>query len=266
MRFAVVYSKKDLGGVNIVERFREMGFLPQVPIIELSKETIYSDNLNEKNYPVLKSVDFVVFASKHQSSKGEKSLCLHAPGNFKIAEFGGKTGKVCLTSAYVMKYLFKELEKNARECGLDEEYNVTLEVTHHGPLIDLPCCFIEVGSGEDAWNDKDAGKVIAKTILSLQDFDKKDYDWVPCIGVGGPHYAPNFNKIQLGDKYAISHIISGYNLPMSSMMLQEAEVKTLEQVKEVLVDWKGCGRSLDREKVIEVVEGVGLKVRRTGGV
>ena len=43
--------------------------------------------------------------------------------------------------------------------NLTEEYSVTLEVTHHGPLIEIPCCFIELGSQEKQWNDKEAAKI-----------------------------------------------------------------------------------------------------------
>jgi D-aminoacyl-tRNA deacylase len=269
MRFAIAYYKENIAGKNIVERFKEMAFSPQTPIIELRKDTIYSEDINEKKYPELRGIDFLVFASTHKSVKEFPSLCLHAPGNWRGNDLGGQVGKVCFTSAYILKYLFKEFEKNFEEgkSSLDEEYNLTLEVTHHGPLIEMPCCFIELGSNEKQWNDKGAAKIVAKTILSLQEFDKsKCSDWIPCIGIGGPHYAPNFNKIQLNSNYAISHIIPEYGLPLSETMLHEAEEKTLEQVREVLVDWKGCGKSEDRQKVVEIIEKLGLKYKRTKGV
>mgnify|MGYP003994242383 FL=1 len=124
-----------------------------------------------------------------------------------------------------------------------------------------------MGSNEKQWNDKKAAEIVAKTILSLQDFDKgKCSDWIPCIGIGGPHYAPNFNKIQLNSNYAIGHIIPEYGLPLTDIMLREAEEKTLEQVGEVLVDWKGCGKSEGRQRIVEIIEKSGLKVTRTKGV
>ncbi len=101
MRFAIAYSIKDKAGVNIVEELKKIGFIPQIPIIELKKETIYSDDLNSKNYPELRNIDFLVFASRHKSEKGNPSLSLHAPGNFRNADFGGKSGKICNTSAFI---------------------------------------------------------------------------------------------------------------------------------------------------------------------
>ena len=264
MRFAIAYSKLDPAGINIVERLKETGFLPHMPIIELSKESIFSDDLNEKNYPELRNIDFIVFATKHRSEKGNPSLSVHAPGNWRTAEFGGKSGKACKTSAFVIKYLFQNLNKiySENKESLDRPYEITLEVTHHGPLIDLPCCFIELGSSENEWGDKSAAKIIAKTIFSLENYDPPS-SWIASIGIGGPHYCPNFNKIQLNTNYALSHIISEYSFPITELILKEAEEKTIENLKEVLIDWKGMGKSEEKEKILELLKRLGYKYTRT---
>jgi D-aminoacyl-tRNA deacylase len=269
MRFAIIYSKLNSAGINIVERLKEISFTPQFPIIELKKETIFSEGITEKKYPELRGIDFLVFASTHKSAKGNPSLSLHAPGNWRNADLGGMSGKVCITSAFVLKYLFQELNKNYEESknNLTTEYQITLEVTHHGPLTSIPCCFIELGSSEEQWEDKEAAKIIAKTILSLQNYPNTHIDnWQAVIGIGGPHYAPNFNKIQSNSHYAISHIIPEYCLPLTESMLSEAEEKTLEQIKEVLIDWKGCGNSESRQNILGIIEKHGLKVKRTDKV
>lgn len=266
MRFAIAYSKLDPAGINIIERLKEISFTPQFPIIELKKESIFSDDITEKKYPELRNIDFLVFASKHRSEKGNPSLSLHAPGNWRGADYGGQAGKVCKTSAFIMKYLFQELNKNYEESkqNINQEYQVTLEVTHHGPNINIPCCFIELGSSENQWQDKEAAKIIAKTILSLQDYPNTHIDnWQAAIGIGGPHYAPNFNKMQLNSHYAISHLIPEYSLPLTDSMLKEAEEKTIENIKEVLIDWKGCGNSESRQNIVNIIEKHGLKCKRT---
>ena len=264
MRFAIAYSRKDTAGVNIVNQLKKISYLPQVPMIELKKETIYSEDLNEKNYPELRNIDFLVFASKHRSEKGNPSLSLHAPGNWRGADFGGRAGKICNTSAFVVKYLFQQLNKNYIESGM-QDYEITLEVTHHGPLIEIPCCFIELGSSEKQWGEEEPAKILAKTILSLQDY-KPQPDWIPCIGIGGPHYCPNFNKIQLNSQYAISHIIPEYCLPLTETMLKQAEQKTTEQIKHIILDWKGCGKSEEREKTINLLNQSGLSYKRTNSI
>ena len=264
MRFAIVYSIKDQAGINITNQLRKIGFMPQFPIIELKKETIYSENLNKKNYPELRNIDFIIFASKHKSEKKEKSLSVHAPGNWRSADFGGKPGKICKTSAFVLKYLFQKLNENTEQAGL-KDFKITMEVTHHGPLIEIPCCFIELGSSEDEWGDEDAAKIIANTIMTLQNY-KPNEKWIPAIGVGGPHYCPNFNKIQLNSDYAISHVIPEYVLPLSETMLKEAEQKTSEQIKTILLDWKGVGNSEKRQEIVNLIEKIGLQYKRTGGI
>lgn len=262
MRFALLYGKDNLAGKNIVEQFKIIAYAPDIPIIELKKDSIYSDDITQDKYPELRNIDFIVFASTHKSEKGAPSLCLHAPGNWRNADLGGKPGKVCKTSAFVLKYLFQELNKNAEP--IKGKYNITLEVTHHGPLIEIPCCFIELGSSEEQWKDEEAAKIIAKTILSLQNYPnhKPNENWIPVIGVGGPHYTPNFNKIQLNSSYAISHIIPEYAFPVTESMLKEAEFKTQEQIKEIIIDWKGCGKSEERKVVTDSIERLGLKWKR----
>jgi D-aminoacyl-tRNA deacylase len=268
MRFAIAYSKLNSAGKLIVEEFKKLAYAPQIPIIELHKETIFSEDISKRKYPELRNIDFLVFASTHRSEKGNPSLSLHAPGNWRNADLGGQPGKVCKTSAFVLKYLFQELNKNYEQNKqkLNQEYQLTLEVTHHGPLTEIPCCFIELGSSEKQWGDNEAAKIIAKTILSLQDFNPANNPSIPAIGIGGPHYAPNFNKIQLNSNYAISHIIPEYSLPLSESILIQAEEKTTEQIKEVLVDWKGCGNSESRQNVINLIEKYGLKHKRTDKV
>lgn len=268
MRFAIVYSKKDTAGINIINQLKKANYLPHVPIIELNKETVYSEDLNKKNYPELRNIDFLIFASKHQSKEKTPSLSLHAPGNFRNADFGGKSGRICKTSAFVLKYLFQQLNKNANESEeLKNEYQITLECTHHGPLIEIPCCFIELGSSELQWGDEDAAKIIAKTIASLQDFDEfKSKLWTPCIGIGGPHYCPNFNKVQLNSEYAISHIIPEYAFPLTESMLKETIEKTQETANQAILDWKGCGKSEERQKTINLLNQLGFKYIRTNNI
>jgi len=265
MRFALIYSKKYPVGFKVAKRFKEIAFMPQIPVIELKKEVLFT-NIIKNIFLELKNIDFIVFLSVHKSKDNKPSLCLHAPGNLRNANFGGKEGKVCMTSAFIMKYLFQRLNYFAQENEIvKERYNVSLEATHHGPLTNIPCCFLEIGSTDEEYNDVNAIGVVVKTIISLQNY-KINYSWIPAIAIGGPHYAPNFNKIQLNSNYAISHIIPNYSLPLTESMLTEAEAKTLEHVKNVLIDWKGCGSSEERSKYFTLIEKLGFEIKRTDKV
>ena len=261
MRFALIYYQNNTAGKNIVDRFKETAFLPHIPIIETKKEVLYIDIIKEK-FHELKNIDFLVFPSIHKSKDNKPALCLHAPGNWRNADYGGKEGKVCMTSSFVMKYLFQKLNKISKENNkVKEKYTISLEATHHGPLTNIPCCFIEIGSSNLEYNDQEAIDVVTKTIFSLVDY--KSETWIPSIAIGGPHYAPNFNKIQLNSSYAISHIIPSYSLPLTESMLKEAEEKTEEQIKYILLDWKGCGVSEERNKMLEIIKKNAYKYKRT---
>jgi len=263
MRFAIAYGKDDPAGNNIVQQLKKTSFTPQIPIIQLKKHPIYSENIDK--LPEFRNIDFLIFASTHKSEKNQPSLSVHAPGNWRDAKLGGKPGIICSTSSLILKHLFQNLNKIAEENKLKDKYEITLECTHHGPLIELPCCFIEIGCNEEQWKDKQAGEIIAKTILSLQNY-KPNKNHIPVIGVGGPHYCPGFNKIQLNSGYAVSHIIPQYVLPLTENMLKQAEQKTTEQIKTILLDWKGCGKSEQRQEIIKMIEKLGLEYKRTGGV
>lgn len=264
MKFAVLYSNKDKAGINIADQL-EKHFLPHFTIIELKKESIYSENIDQEEER-LKDIDFIIFATKHQSKENRNTLSIHAPGNWRNADLGGRPGKVCKTSALVLKYLFQKLEENKINTDLD--YEITLECTHHGPLIEIPCLFIEIGTTEKQWQDPRAGEVIAKTIADLQRFEewkKENGKNKIAVAIGGPHYCPNFNKIQLStkSKIAISHIIPEYQLPLTEPILKEAIEKTKEHTNLIVLDWKGLGKSEQKQQILSLIEKQGMISERT---
>lgn len=92
------------------------------------------------------------------------------------------------------------------------EYGVSFEVTHHGPYLETPTMFIEIGSEETHWGDEHAADILADVILSM---DKEDDNPV-VIGVGGGHYAPRFTELALTKKVSIGHMVPAYQLKDSS--------------------------------------------------
>jgi len=261
MKFVTIASKKDEAGKNIFRHIhKDQTFLNHYMIEE---ESINADEIGNR----FNDYDFIIFATKHESKKGKPSLTVHAPGNWGKARFGGKKGEVCKTSSRFLKCLFNSLNKEAKNSGLNSKYNVTLEVTHHGPYLEKLCCFIEIGSSEKEWQDKNAGEVVARSIKrSINSFENRDYnDSVPVIGIGGPHYAPNFTKIQKNSKYALSHIIPQYVFPINKEMLEQAINKTEEDVRTAIIDWKGL-KSKERQEAINLLNSLGLEYKRSNNV
>jgi len=258
MKFCILTSRKDTAGKNIFNCLNEN--FPSIDSYLIEEDSINAENIDEREE--FENYDFFIFATKHQSKKGRKSLSVHAPGNWKDTKFGGKQGKLCMTSAFFLKKLFL----NLNEENNNQDYETTLEVTHHGPFLKKPCCFIEIGSSEKEWQNKNAGKVIVKTInKTIKEFQEITRNWVPAIGIGGLHYCQSFNKIQKNSKYALSHIIPQYVFPINKEMLEEAINKTEEDVKTAIIDWKGL-KSKERQETIKLLEELGLEYKRTSNV
>ncbi len=257
--YLIIASKKDKAGINITTALSQYG---KYNFYLVEDETIYTKNLDLNK---INKYDFIIFASKHESEKKEKTLSIHAPGNWKKADFGGKSEQICPTSALFQKQFFEILHENVKEYEL-KDYKVTLECTHHGPLINKPCVFVEIGSTDFEWNDRRASFVMAKTIKeTIEKYKENPYREI-AIGIGGPHYCPNFNKVQLDSNVAISHIIPKYSLPLTQEMIKQAITKTQEEVDFAVVDWKGLGKKEQRQQVIDMLDKMYIQYKRTNQV
>lgn len=271
-KYLVITHKNNIAGMNIIknlEQFRKHPVLsgisdaPMFDVYITEEEALYEEHLDKEK---INKYDFVIFAYTHKSEKGEKSLSIHAPGNFRDAKLGGKMKKLSPTSALFQKFMFTTLQKNMKEYTLDEKYALTLEVTHHGPLIEKPCLFIEIGSSIEEHKDRRAGFVVAKTIVeSIEHFKENPYHEV-AIALGGPHYCPSFNKIQLNSNVALSHVIPNYVAPITEEMVREALEKTHEEVDFAVVDWKGLGNAEQRKAVLDILDTLYIQYKKTGEI
>ncbi len=263
-KFLIVASKLDKAGINITTQLSQ--FQPEsfadFRFYLVDKEIVYTKNLDLEK---INHYDFIIFASKHVSESKEKTLSVHAPGNWRSADFGGQAGKACKSSALFMKYLFEKLNEKAKESYLND-YKITMEATHHGPLIGKPCVFIEIGSTETEWTDRRAGFAVARAIFdAIANFKENPYHEI-AIAIGGPHYCPSFNQIQLKSNVAISHVIPQYVFPITEETITEAIAKTEEELDFVLLDWKGLGNAEQRQRVISILNKLYLDYKRTSDI
>lgn len=261
MKYLIVASKSDFAGMNITSQLTQFGTFD---FYFVEGDIINNSSIDTEK---MSKFDFVIFASKHQSEKKEKTLSVHAPGNWTNSkpQFGGEAGKACPSSALFQKQLFQKLVFNADFFHL-KNYQVTLEATHHGPLIEKPCVFIEIGSTETEWRDRKAGFIVAKTIVDIiAEYKENPYNEI-AVGIGGPHYCPNFNKLQLDSNVALSHVIPEYALPLTEEMIQEAVAKTTEEVDFVILDWKGSGNSEQRQNIIKILDKLYIQHKRISDI
>ena len=88
------------------------------------------------------------------------------------------------------------------------KYDVTLEVTHHGPTeLSVPSLYAEIGSTETQWKDPEAGEVVAKAILAVS------LEKVPAgLGFGGGHYAMRQTGLLLKPEFLLGTIFLNTSL------------------------------------------------------
>ncbi|MEK6946895.1 MAG: D-aminoacyl-tRNA deacylase [Nanoarchaeota archaeon] len=270
-KIAIIASSKDPAGINIrnnliglfdfrklndkfngneVYEFKEIN--DKIVRLHLTNnDLIFSENIDGQI-----DADTFIFASKHRSKENTQSFTVHGIGNWNNAEMGGSERKLCQSSAVLMKNIFLELNENAKQTN----YQTTMEVTHHGPYVEKPAIFVEIGSTEKEWGEKTNGEIIAKTIMNSLQNENKDYKIA--VGIGGTHYCANFNKIMLRSDVAFSYVCPKYALNyLDEEMINQAITKTKEKADFAVLDWKGLGT--EKKRIVEMLEKLGIKAERT---
>ncbi len=214
----IIISKPDIASCNIFENllklraWKEEGEFQRNPtffsddfaIASINDEHIFHDNIDMELAEVLdKKPERIIYASRHRSESGKRSLTVHPIGNFGKAEFGGRENTLVPSSPHMMTEALRILKMKAREM----DFSISFEATHHGPFLQTPTFFIEIGSDESAWHDKKAGRVIAETIL-----ETKSQNYPVGIGIGGGHYAPRITDVALERQISFGHIVPTYAL------------------------------------------------------
>ena len=143
----------------------------------------------------------VVFLSRHKAASGIPTLTVHPIGNFSQADFGGRPGTLVKAAPDMMTSALRDLSRSAAGLG----FQVSFEVTHHGPYLEAPTMYIEIGSSEANWGHKEAAKAIAATLShpNLVVAPK-------AIGIGGGHYAPRFSEVVATKRVSFGHMITNH--------------------------------------------------------
>jgi len=202
--------------------------------------------------------DLVVFISSHKSEAGKPTLSTHPIGNWGKAELGGKDKTIIPTNPGVMKKFLLGLQAKQQERELD--YEISLECTHHGPLLSKPTIFIEIGSSPKEWADEKAALAVAEVVMeNIRNQEK----FTNCVGLGGQHYPHEFTKIELRTDYALGHMCPKHNLAKLDTELLQQAIKC-SVAEKIVLDWKGLGPQ--KQQVKELVEATGIEVLRSKSI
>jgi D-aminoacyl-tRNA deacylase len=219
-------------------------------VLHVTKESLLTLESLDAVYP---DAEAFVFLSKHRSDSGIPTLTCHCTGNFSDAPFGGNPGELATAWPSLQKAYLKAITE-AKVPG----YDVIIEATHHGPTsLAKPILFIELGSSEKQWADKNAAKTMCRCILAVLK------DVRPCkkvgIALGGTHYPTKFNRLLLESEFGLATVASKHNLAaIDERMLGQMISKSSEKVTHIVLDAKGLGSHKDR--IMKLAEKTGLEV------
>jgi D-aminoacyl-tRNA deacylase len=158
-----------------------------------------------------------------------------------------------------MKHALETMTQFKKEKQLD--YEVSYECTHHGPSLDAPTMFAELGSSPKQWNDLGAAEVVAHAAMkTVSNSGKSDSRAV--LGIGGPHYNAKFTRIALEDELAFGHMIPKYAIPyVDAEILKQCIDKTSEKVELVVLDWKGI-KGEYKSKLINMLKEISVPFKK----
>lgn len=280
MKIAVLVSETDPGGMNVYMRLLETGEFEDTGkrldghsihslkgtlhmLYKVSTPQIHSEDIDKRI-----DADFFIFASKHKSASGIPSLTCHSIGNFGKAELGGREKEIvsCFPSFIrrTLELMDEELQKNPSPGGM--QFEAIQEATHHGPYSEKPMIFLELGSDEKGWENREAAAANARVIVRLLKEQVPEYE--PAIGFGGPHATPNFRKVMQKSNLAFSFIAAKYSMQdITEDSVRQMLEKTLSNGEnggvspQVVLDWKGLGG--EKQRLAGLLAGMGLEFKRT---
>ncbi|WP_232701011.1 D-aminoacyl-tRNA deacylase [Halobacterium wangiae] len=194
--------------------------------------------------------EFVVFVSRHAGDTGPL-LTAHFTGNFGAAEYGGSDRSLPPACPNAHRRVVAALDAHA-----PDGYDVGMECTHHGPTdVGAPSMFVELGSGEDEWNDPDGARAVAKAVLDLRGVPPRTDRSL--VAFGGGHYVPRPERIVRETSWSVGHVAADWGLADLGDPREHADV--IDQMFEA----SGATRAVvDGEKraVESVVADLGYRV------
>ncbi len=240
MAICIIRSSVDQASVNIINSL--------IDIVEVEKEDdnlwrgqnffiysiedmhIYHDFIDEEMRNMGLNPEIVIFASRHRSETGMECLTVHPIGNYAKAELGGRE-ELVPAPAHEMFIALGQL--------LESGYRSSYEVTHHGPYLETPSFFIEIGSSEKEWVDKNKGRAVAGAVAHLLKNGDRDHEKT-AISIGGGHYAPGQTDLA-SKEIAFGHMLPRYAYrelteEITSEKIDEMIAKTIPEPDSILLE------------------------------
>ena len=231
----ILVSGGDIASVNQADALLKMCDWKELPPVEglraysykharmwwLPDGCLWEDNLDKRwELETGELIKEVIFPSRHSAASGKPSLTLHYIGTMQVPEpevppFGGKAGD-CPPPNPRLAPWWRELNKVASDF---DGFDLSLETTHHGPWIETPSLFIEIGSTEKTWGHLPAAELLAGIIFRGLGLDgglgigNWNGEGKVVVTLGGGHYAPRGNMLGMHENVWLGHMLATYALP-----------------------------------------------------
>lgn len=265
-----ICSEPDLPSVNMRAQLLDAGGWEEIPGDDACtlhrKEDVYimsvpglhirQDRIDETAAARGIEADTVVFMSKHASASGDPTLTVHPIGNYNDNRLGGRERTLVPANPPLMTDALRLMDAYCDIPG----FAVCFEVTHHGPWLDKPTFFIEIGSDERNWGDIGAACLLARVLTEMRENDYPDV-----IGVGGGHYAPRFTEMALKHKVNFGHMVPWYQLEGhddEDILRMVGDAAAMTGTDAVYIHRNSLGKPMQR-RVHDLIVGAGYEIVRS---
>lgn len=260
----IIYSEEDPASRNIKEHLiKKYGFEKEGGHYAKGNIAIHKieGRLVEAQSVESLGLELACFVSRHRSSAGIASFTIHSTGNWGTkAEFGGKPKSLSMAAPIAMLEMLRNI-LNIDATGMEKTY----EATHHGPLLDTPSFFAELGGNEDTINSKWHAALLADAVYnSLLNISEKKVECKKVvIGIGCTHYPEKFCRLASEKAYAFSHIMPKYALSNEDNssnidMVRIALNRSADKMDCAVLEKKGLNTQ-QRKEIIGELDAVGIE-------
>lgn len=254
----IVVSRADRASEHIADSLLDLADWNRVDTDHYRTEGFelrYYDDLHLHLEAIADDFDdpgFLVFVSRHSGETGPL-LSAHFTGNVGAAEYGGRDHQLAAACPNAQQRVLRALDEHAPPA-----YDVGLECTHHGPSDPgAPAMFVELGSGDEQWDDPAGAEAVARAVLELPGTDATTDRIFVAFGAG--HYVPRPTRIVRETTWSCGHIAADWALAELGDPGQHADV--IGQV----FDRSGAQYALvegDRPALASTIERLGYRVVR----
>jgi D-aminoacyl-tRNA deacylase len=173
--------------------------------------SLLSADFAHRSFMAPRGDDFerALFLSKHSAASGLTAFTVHPIGNLGgETKFGGAPRTLAPADGAAQTSLLRALGREASGLGIQ----ATFEATHHGPQMDIPSLFVEVGSGPKDWENDSYCAAVARAVVAGYLDAKLEPAAPACLGLGGGHYHPKQTDRARREGTAFGHLVPGYAL------------------------------------------------------